>query len=125
MRCSMCFNKIPRKTLEDYFKKLRVCARCASLNEIPFEVSSVPYHHATLTFYYSGIFKDTYLDARIMQEMTHEPSHFLALTHDTHLDACVLALHMDVPLYLNDYLTLDTLAYIQSLEARPVLLIQG
>ena len=54
-----------------------------------------------------------------------EPSYFLVFTDDTHLDACVLALHMDVPLYLNDYLILDTLSYIQSLEARPVLLIQG
>ena len=125
MICLMCQNIIQRKTLEDYIKKLRVCAHCASLNYIPFEVSSVPYHHVTLTLYYSGLLKDTYLDARIMQEMIHKPSHFLAFTHDTHLDACVLALYMDVQLYLNSYLTLDTLSYIQSLEASPVLLIHG
>ena len=125
MRCVMCQTKIRRHSLDDYFRKMRVCDRCQTLNTVSFESSEVPYHHVMLDIHFSGVFKDPYLYSRIFAELIQYSGDFLTFSHEPNLDAIVLSLMMSAPLYVLSYLTLDNVEYIQSLEVVPVLLIHG
>ena len=123
MFCLTCQTHIQRRSLDDYFKRTTTCVKCQRLKNSSFEESIVPYHHKALTLKYSSASKDTVFFTHVMTEMIQSKGGFLSLTKAQDVDALMLALWMDDSLYLNDYLRLDFIEYIQSLEAIPVVLI--
>lgn len=122
MFCLSCHNSIQRKSLDDYFKRTTLCPKCQRLRNTSFEESVVPYHHMTLAFKYSSILKGTVFFTHVMNEIIHTQGEVLSLTRAKDVDALILSLWMDEHLYLNEYLKLDLIKYIQALEAIPVVL---
>lgn len=123
MFCLSCQTHIQRKTLDDYFKRITLCIKCARFKDVSFEESRLPYHHVSLTLKYSSVFKTTVLESRIAEDILKTQGEVLKFTKDQKNDALMFALLMESTLYLYDYLTLDLIAYIQELETIPVVLI--
>lgn len=123
MFCTICQNHILRKKLEEYFKRTTICIKCERLLKIQFEESKVPYHHQILKLKYSSVCKNTIFESCVFQDLIFNQGELLRLNHDETLDALIMALLIETTLYLEDYLRLDFIEYIQALEAIQVVLI--
>ena len=123
MFCFSCQKLIQRKLLDDYFKHTTLCVKCNRFKHSLFEESELPFHHFSLTFKYSSIFKNTVLETRMAEDILKTQGDVLKLTNNQEIDALALVLSMEFPFYLNEYLTLNFIAYIKYLETIPVVLI--
>ena len=123
MFCLSCQTQFQRKSLDDYFKRTTLCLKCQRLKNTSFEESIIPYHHKALILKYSSALKDKVFFSHVMTEMIQSKGEFLSLTKAHDVDALIMSLWMDESLYLTNYLRLDFIEYIQSLETISVVLI--
>jgi len=125
MFCLCCQTHVLKKALTHYFQKTTLCPKCIRLRNMSFELSRVPYHHENVNLVYASLKNPTILNHLIFHDLVKKDGTFLSLTKDQSLDALYLALWMDESLYLNEYLRLDLLEYLDQCQSIPIVLIKG
>ena len=125
MFCLSCQTHVFKKALPHYFQKTTLCPKCARLRHMVFELSRVPYHHGNLKLHYRSQKNPMILNHLIFHDLVKTEGAILSLTKDPSLDALYLALWMYESLYLNAYLRLDLLEYLDQCQSVPIVLIKG
>ena len=125
MFCLSCQTNVSKKALPHYFRKTTLCPKCIRLRNMDFELSRLPYHHGTLNLLYMSQKNPMILNHLIFHELVKTMGAILSLKKDHSLDALYLALSMDDTLYLNEYLRMDLLEYLDQCQSIPIVLIKG